>query len=212
MAEAGDRTLRRVGADGLLIECAGSGEAAALAAWLAEHVDPPPVELVPAASTVLVVAAPGDGDALRAALAAAPPAPELADRPIDAGPPVRIPVRYDGPDLADTAAALGMSAERLVAEHAAAAWRVDFIGFAPGFGYCSAPDWPHRVPRLDSPRERVPAGAVAIADGWSAVYPRASPGGWRLIGTTDAALWDQERTPPALLAAGATVRFEAEST
>ena len=160
---------------------------------------------------LLVVAAPGWGDALRAALADAPPAAELADRPRDAGPPVRITVRYDGPDLTETAVALGMSAERLVGEHAAAAWRVDFIGFAPGFGYCSAPDWPHRVPRLDSPRERVPVGAVAIADGWSSVYPRASPGGWRIIGTTAATLWDPERTPPALLAAGAAVRFEPQA-
>lgn len=201
------RAIRPIGADGLLVECTGSRDAAALAAWIAAEVAPAPVEIVPAAATVLIVSAPGGLDALRGAVAAAPTADELVRHDVDGRPVVEIAVRYDGTDLAGTADALGISVERFVREHLAAAWRVDFVGFAPGFGYCSAEDWPHRVPRLDTPRERVPAGAVAVADGWSAVYPRASPGGWRLIGTTTAELWDAGRMPPAVLAAGTRVRF-----
>lgn len=206
MSGAG-RATRPVGADGLLVECTDAREAAALAEWLADALDPAPIELVPAAATVLVVATPGGVGAVRRAVAVAPSAVDLGRHDVDGGPVVEIPVRYDGADLAVTADDLGISVERFVREHLAATWRVDFVGFAPGFGYCSADDWPHRIPRLDTPRERVPAGAVAVADGWSAVYPRASPGGWRLIGTTTAALWDADRVPPAALAAGTRVRF-----
>lgn len=201
------RRLRPVGADGVLVECADAAEAAALARWVAETADPPPRELVPAAATVLAVAAPGGLAALTARLAEAPGAAVLAARAAGAVPELVIPVRYDGEDLAGVAAGLGMSVERLVREHTAAPWLIDFLGFAPGFGYCSRPDWPHRVPRLDTPRARVPAGAVALAEGWSGVYPRASPGGWRIVGSTDAALWDEARVPPSTLAAGGTVRY-----
>ena len=207
------RRIRTIGADGVLIECADAREAAALAGWIAAEVVAgrmvAPVDVVPAAATVLVVAMPGGAAASRAIIANAPTVTALAALPVAEPLVVTIPVRYDGPDLAATASALGISTERLVRDHAAATWTVDFIGFAPGFGYCSAGDWPHRVSRLDTPRERVPAGSVAVADGWSAIYPRESPGGWRLIGTTTAVLWDAARTPPALLAAGTRVRFVA---
>ena len=207
------RRIRTIGADGLLIECTDAREAAVLAAWIAVEVSagrlPAPIDLVPAAATLLVVAVPGGAAAMRAAIARVPSSTALAALPVTDGAVVTIQVRYDGPDLAETAAALEISTERLVHDHAAATWTVDFIGFAPGFGYCSAGDWPHRVSRLDTPRERVPAGSVAVADGWSAIYPRESPGGWRLIGTTTAVLWDAARTPPALLAAGTRVRFVA---
>lgn len=201
------RRIRRVGADGLLVECVDAVEAAALAGWILQHVDPVPVDVVPAASTVLAVATSGGLGALRAALSGAPTSVELAGLEPLSSTAIDLRVRYDGPDLAATAASLGCSPEALARAHAASSWRVDFIGFAPGFGYCSARDWPHRIPRLETPRERVPAGAVAIADGWSAVYPRASPGGWRLIGTTDAVLWDETSPSPARLSPGTTVRF-----
>ena len=84
-----------------------------------------------------------------------------------------------------------------------------FVGFAPGFGYLVSDDWPFEVPRLDAPRTRVPAGAVALAGAFGGVYPRQSPGGWRLIGRTDAVLWDPDADPPALLVPGRRVRFEA---
>jgi KipI family sensor histidine kinase inhibitor len=122
---------------------------------------------------------------------------------------VTIDVAYDGEDLAATAALLAVSPEALIARHTEAEWRVAFVGFAPGFGYLVSDDWPFEVPRLDSPRTRVPAGAVALAGVFAGVYPRQSPGGWRIIGRTDATLWDPGSDRPALLAPGRRVRFEA---
>ena len=84
-----------------------------------------------------------------------------------------------------------------------------FCGFAPGFGYCAGGDAALHVPRMDSPRTRVPAGAVGLAGEWTAVYPRSSPGGWRLIGRTSLTMWDTDRQPPALLTPGTGVRFTA---
>ena len=100
-----------------------------------------------------------------------------------------------------------LSVEEVVARHLAAAYTVAFLGFSPGFGYLLGLDPQLVVPRLERPRTRVPAGTVAIAGPYSGVYPRESPGGWRLIGATDATLFDAARTPPALLAAGDAVRF-----
>ena len=122
---------------------------------------------------------------------------------------IEIPTCYDGPDLADTAARSAMSAEELVAIHTAPEYRVFFLGFVPGFAYCGPLDTRIVAPRLERPRERVPAGAVAIADGQTAVYPLDSPGGWRLIGRTELALFDPRRDPPALLRPGDRVRFRA---
>ncbi len=86
-------------------------------------------------------------------------------------------------------------------------WQVAFGGFVPGFGYLVGGDPRLHVPRRASPRPSVPAGSVALAGVFTGVYPRSSPGGWQLIGTTDAVLWDPSRVPPALLAPGTTVRF-----
>jgi len=130
--------------------------------------------------------------------------------PAAAGEPgrsIEIPTHYDGPDLADTAARSAMSAEELIAIHTAAEYRAFFLGFVPGFAYCGPLDTRIVAPRLERPRERVPAGAVAIADGQTAVYPLDSPGGWRLIGRTELALFDPLRDPPALLRPGDRVRF-----
>jgi KipI family sensor histidine kinase inhibitor len=91
--------------------------------------------------------------------------------------------------------------------HAGAEYVVGFIGFAPGFAYLTGLDERLHVPRRESPRTKVPAGAVAIADRFTAVYPRPSPGGWQLIGHTDVELWDVERDPPARLTPGTRVRF-----
>ncbi len=166
-------------------------------------------DLVPAAETLLVVAEDGaDVVAVRHAL-------ERLDVgegsvPDDGGDPVEIPVAYDGPDLADVAALTGLTPEEVVAAHTGTTWRVAFGGFAPGFGYlvgdASSGDRLH-VPRRDEPRTRVPAGSVGLAGEFSGVYPRESPGGWQLIGTTELTMWDLERDPPALLRPGAVVRF-----
>lgn len=120
---------------------------------------------------------------------------------------VVIPARYDGEDLEDVGRLTGLGAAGVVAAHCGRPWTVAFAGFAPGFGYLVDGDERLRVPRLASPRVRVPAGAVALAGHYSAVYPRASPGGWRLIGHTTAPVWDLDRDPPALLRPGVRVRF-----
>ncbi|GAA3308229.1 hypothetical protein GCM10020295_69690 [Streptomyces cinereospinus] len=120
---------------------------------------------------------------------------------------VELPVRYDGPDLADVAALWGVSEPEVARIHAGTEFRVAFCGFAPGFGYLTGLP-PHcHVPRRATPRTAVPAGSVALAGPYTGVYPHASPGGWQLIGSTDAVLWDPARVPAALLSPGTRVRF-----
>ena len=165
------------------------------------------VDLVPAARTVLVRF---DHRAmtLRAATAWI-----TATAPLEggtaSGSAVVVPVRYDGDDLAAAADALGLSAAELVARHRGTTWTSAFIGFAPGFAYL-VPDvpLPAEVPRRATSRARVPAGSVGLAAGFTGIYPRESPGGWQLIGSTDTVLWDVAADPPALLAPGTRVRFE----
>lgn len=136
------------------------------------------------------------------------PAPARAQTAASA---VTIRVRYDGPDLHAVAGELGCSVQDVIVQHTGAAWHCDFIGFAPGFGYLRSADGRLAVPRLTRSRTAVPAGSVALADGYTAVYPRASPGGWRIIGTTDAVLWDLATTPPNFIAPGTIVRFEEDA-
>jgi KipI family sensor histidine kinase inhibitor len=166
-------------------------------------------DVVPAARTVLVVAHDRvtvarlrdlvESGALTVLGAPATPA---ADTTV-----VEVAVRYDGRDLGEVAERTGLDPDEVVHRHTAATYRVAFCGFAPGFAYLEGLDDILRLPRRPSPRTRVPAGAVAIAAGYTAVYPNESPGGWHLIGTTDVAVWDPHRSPPALLSPGARVRF-----
>ncbi|WP_375386543.1 5-oxoprolinase/urea amidolyase family protein [uncultured Microbacterium sp.] len=203
----------------LLAEVDGLGEVLALHARLEASRPEGVIDLVPAARTVLVRV---DGAALtlaaaRAWLERAAATPEDAAIPADpaghAGTPestVELDVSYDGPDLADTAALLGLTPAELIAQHSAAEWTVAFTGFAPGFGYLVSPGWRHEVPRLDTPRTRVPRGAVGLASAFTGAYPRETPGGWRLIATTGARLFDADAVPPASpvrLAPGTRVRF-----
>ena len=108
-------------------------------------------------------------------------------------------MHYDGPDLEEVCALTGLSRAELVAAHTGTPWRAAFVGFAPGFAYLTGGDERLQVPRRTEPRTSVPPGSVGLAGGYSAVYPRASPGGWQLIGHTDVAVWDVDREPPALL-------------
>ena len=164
------------------------------------------VDVVAGAETVLVQhTAETDVASLARLLSAL--APVAAD-PADVRT-VTLEVVYDGPDLADVAEATGMTTTEVVARHSAVEYEVAFCGFSPGFAYLRGLDPGLVVPRLANPRTVVPVGSVAIADTWSAVYPRESPGGWRLLGRTDAVLWDLGRPAPALLTAGTRVRFEA---
>ena len=126
---------------------------------------------------------------------------------IQGGRDVEIPTHYDGPDLLETADRSKLSVDELVAVHSGRIYRAFFLGFLPGFAYCGVLDPRIVAPRLVRPRERVPAGSVAIADGQTSIYPFDSPGGWRLIGHTELVMFDPAREEPALLRAGDRVRF-----
>jgi len=120
---------------------------------------------------------------------------------------VEVPTWYDGPDLAAVASRTNMSTAQVVEKHASRDYLVYCVGFAPGFIYCGELPAELAVPRLASPRPRVPAGSVAIAGRQTGVYAVESPGGWNLIGRTDLTLFDAEADPPARLRTGDRVRF-----
>lgn len=124
---------------------------------------------------------------------------------------VTIDVDYDGDDLDAVCAHLGLTRDAFIDWHTGLEWDVAFTGFAPGFGYLTAAGHDRPVPRLESPRPRVPAGSVAMAGEYTGVYPRESPGGWRIVGRTSRVLFDLEQQPPALLAPGRSVRFRSAS-
>jgi len=196
--------VRRVGLGGWLVEVASGAEALSLHRH-ASTPDRPPgaVDVVAGARTVFL-----DGDLTRSTvdelLAGWDPVAPAAG---SARRTVEIAVRYDGPDLAGVARSAGWSPAEVVAAHTGSEMSVAFCGFAPGFAYIAGLPARLRLPRLDRPRTAVPAGAVAIAEEYTGIYPRRSPGGWRLIGHTDAPLWNVTREPPALLSPGTRVRF-----
>ncbi|CAM5319852.1 Allophanate hydrolase subunit 1 OS=Streptomyces tendae OX=1932 GN=GUR47_32535 PE=4 SV=1 [Streptomyces tendae] len=195
----------RVGDHALLVEVSSGEEAEAWHAELSRRRAEGTLvarEIVPAARTVLL-----DGLADPVGLAAELTAAEVPPAPPRAGDVVEIPVRYDGPDLADVAAHWGVAADEVARIHAGTEFRVAFCGFAPGFGYLTGLPARYDVPRRDTPRTAVPAGSVALAGPYTGVYPRSSPGGWQLIGSTNAVLWDHRRVPAALLSPGTRVRF-----
>lgn len=168
-------------------------------------------DVVPAARTVLLVAGPStDLNRLAKLVRSAIGAVTVGDATAS-GETVEIPTRYDGSDLEEVAQLTGLSPDEVVAAHTGTPWRVGFGGFAPGFAYLVGGDPRLNVPRRAEPRTKVPPGSVALAGEFSAVYPRESPGGWQLIGTSDISLWDETQDPPALLKPGQTVRFVKES-
>jgi KipI family sensor histidine kinase inhibitor len=194
-----------VGDEALLVELASVEEAQALHAellrrraegWLAVR------EIVPAARTVLLDGLPDPARVAAELTSAAIPPPPPRARAL-----VELPVRYDGPDLAAVAAHWKVPEHEVARIHASTEFTVAFCGFAPGFGYLTGLPPRYDVPRRATPRTAVPAGAVALAGSYTGVYPRSSPGGWQLIGSTDAVLWDHARVPAALLSPGARVRF-----
>ncbi|PWJ52961.1 sensor histidine kinase inhibitor, KipI family [Quadrisphaera granulorum] len=199
-----------VGSSAVLLELDDLTQVLALRVALRERPLPGVVEVVPAARTLLLRWETGR-------------VPDLSGIPWDPSPEasrelspehdalgsetVEVPVVYDGDDLADVTRLTGLTSAEVVRRHAATPWSVAFTGFAPGFAYLVGGDPTLRVPRREVPRTRVPAGAVGLAGEFSGVYPRASPGGWQLIGRTDLAMWDGDRDPPALLRPGVRVRF-----
>ncbi len=132
---------------------------------------------------------------------------EVPDHDPSAGPHVQVEVTYDGPDLEEVARLSGLDEDDVVRLHTDASWTVAFTGFLPGFGYLVGGDERLVVPRRDEPRTTVRPGSVGLAGEFTGIYPRESPGGWQLIGHTEAVLWDPGRESPALLAPGTRVTF-----
>jgi KipI family sensor histidine kinase inhibitor len=188
----------------LLLEVADLAAVAAVRVALERSPLPGQRELVPAARTVLVVLDRPPSDLDAAALRRLPLGP-----PADGGAAatVELPVVFDGADLDEVAELTGRSAADVVRLLTTVELTVAFCGFAPGFGYLTGLPEELHLPRRATPRTRVPAGSVALAGPFAGVYPQASPGGWQLVGRTDAVLFDVDRDPPALLAPGTTVRF-----
>jgi len=124
---------------------------------------------------------------------------------------IRIPVRYDGDDLAEVAERTGHTIEEVIALHSGREYYVYVIGFVPGFAYLGEIEASLVLPRRSTPRKRVPAGSVAIAEAQTGVYPFATPGGWHLLGRTDVKMFDVDRAEPALLHAGDRVVFEPQT-
>nr|WP_284255739.1 allophanate hydrolase subunit 1 [Pseudolysinimonas kribbensis] len=200
--------MRRAGDRAVLVEPGDAERLARLRASLAASTPDLVTDWVVGARTVLLTFdGPPDLAGLEREVASrmAQAAPASHSSPSDV---LTIPVRYDGPDLDDVARLLALTPEEVIAAHTGTEWVCRFIGFAPGFGYLSADgEPPFRLPRRTQSRPVVPAGSVALADEYTAVYPRRSPGGWQLIGTTDLPVWDAARTPPNAIAPGTRVRF-----
>ncbi|MEV5407377.1 allophanate hydrolase subunit 1 [Thermopolyspora sp. NPDC052614] len=214
-ADGGSPGIRRSGEHALLVETGGLRLSHRLDALLRAERPAGVAEIVPGPETLLVVAPGADLGRLSALLSKllAESAAEARARPEgtggDAGEVVTIPVVYDGADLESVAELAGLTVDEVIARHTASELVVGWLGFAPGFAYLTGLDPVLRVPRLETPRTCVPAGSVAVAGPYSAVYPAASPGGWRLLGRTEARVWDVAADPPSMLRPGTRVRFEA---
>jgi KipI family sensor histidine kinase inhibitor len=199
--------LRRAGRRAVLVELDDLSGVIGLHAALRREPPAGAVDLVPAARTLMIV--------FDASTSADAVVTDIRRRQIDptaepdGGELVEVPVSYDGEDLPEVAKITGLTEEDVVARHQEPEYRVAFCGFAPGFAYITGGDPRLKVPRRATPRTRVPAGAVGLADEFTGIYPREMPGGWQLIGRTAVQLWRIDRDPPALLPPGARVRFVA---
>ena len=196
--------MRPVGQRAVLVELESMTAVHRLWAELRARPRPGVEDVVAGSRTVLLVMAEGSEDPMEVARRL----PEASSLPT---PPLRritVPVIYDGADLETVAAATGLTAAEVARRHAAASYTVGFLGFSPGFGYLFGGDPRLALPRRPVPRPSVPAGSVAVAGGVTAVYPQATPGGWHLLGRTDAVMFDPARPDPALLGPGDQVRFE----
>ncbi|WP_327090690.1 allophanate hydrolase subunit 1 [Nonomuraea sp. NBC_01738] len=202
--------IRAAGEHGLLVETGALAVSHRLDALLRSAWPEGVVDVVPGPSTVLVVAPGADPGRLRGRLAGlleAAAAEVAAASEAAGGPVVTVPVVYDGADLADVAAETGLTAAEVISRHCGRELVVGWLGFAPGFAYLTGLDPVLEVPRLATPRTSVPAGSVAVAGPYAAVYPSASPGGWRLLGRTSLTIWDVRADPPSLFRPGVRVRF-----
>lgn len=200
------RSVRAVGTRAVLAELSGTQDVLALQAMLVENPFPGQLDVLAAAETVLVTA---DSPVAARRIAARLLELDLTAPAQRDGDLVVIDTVYDGEDLAEVGEQTGLGTDGVIAAHTGQIWTVAFAGFAPGFGYMVGENQSLEVPRRSSPRTAVPAGSVALAGNYSAVYPRRSPGGWQLIGRTGATMWDLGREQPALAAPGHQVQFRA---
>lgn len=198
--------VRPVGTTAVLAELSGLHDVLALQALLLEAPLPGQVDVLAAAETVMVKA---DSPAAARRMAALLLEMDLTVQSHAEGKLVQIETVYDGDDLAEVGRLTGLGTDGVIAAHIGQVWTVAFGGFAPGFSYMVGENQVLEVPRRSSPRTAVPAGSVALAGNYSAVYPRKSPGGWQLIGRTAAPMWDLSREQPALAAPGDRVQFRA---
>jgi KipI family sensor histidine kinase inhibitor len=189
----------------VLLECDSLVEMSAARATVSAAEPAGIVELVPGARSLLIAVLPGSNalDEVRALLDSA----DLEHPPETHPHEIVLDVRYDGEDLELVARDAGVGVDEVVALHTGAQYTVAFTGFAPGFGYLTGLPEPLKQSRLDTPRTRVPAGSVAVAGEFTGVYPRSSPGGWRLLGRTETVLFDPHAERPSLFAPGDKVRF-----
>jgi KipI family sensor histidine kinase inhibitor len=207
-------TVRDYGDQALLLEFDSTAEVLAWADVLREAELLGVLDIVPASRTVLLkLAGPRYQAPTRQRLGklrVTAEALSAASTPADVKADIEIGVRYDGADLEEVSRLTGLTTDQVIAAHTGTPWRVGFGGFAPGFAYLIGGDERLNVPRQAEPRTKVPAGSVALAGEFSAIYPRESPGGWQLIGQMaddSVALWDIDRDPPALLRPGMWVQF-----
>jgi KipI family sensor histidine kinase inhibitor len=208
MSSSRTDTVLDYGDQALLLQFDSTAEVLAWTDALREAAMRGVLDIVPAARTVLLkLDGSGRQSAIRRRLGTLTVAPGAAV-PTTVEPTV-IDVAYDGADLVEVADLSGMTAAQVIEAHTANPWTVGFCGFAPGFAYLVGGDPRLAVPRRSEPRPSVPAGAVGLAGEFTGIYPRRSPGGWQLIGHTDAVLWDIDRPDPALLTPGMRVQFRA---
>ena len=197
--------VRRAGASALLIECRDGAQVEAWRVELGRRREAGElrvVDIVPGARTLLLDSVEPGAEEL---LASWPEPGAAAAR--DQGPLVEIPTVFDGEDLAGVAELWDLTVPAAVELLATTDFTVAFCGFAPGFAYMRGLGEKFGVPRLDSPRPRVPAGSVGLAGDYCGIYPTASPGGWRLVGRTEETLFDVRNEPPARLGPGTRVRL-----
>ncbi|WP_026256522.1 allophanate hydrolase subunit 1 [Mycobacterium sp. 155] len=203
--------VHEYGDHGLLFEFDSTAEVLAWTAKLQETDLLGVVDIVPASRTILVkLASPRYQPGARQRLSKLRLAPEsIVPQPASGKVDLTIDVVYDGADLQEVATLTGLTPAAVIAAHIGTPWRVGFGGFVPGFAYLVDGDPRLQVPRRAEPRTSVPPGSVALAGEFSGIYPRQSPGGWQLIGHTDAVLFDADRDKPALLTPGMWVQFRA---
>lgn len=199
--------IRLVGDSALLVELSDFNAAQALRHQICQLSLPGVLEIVPGYQSVLIEVDPLMQDAeqfaatVQGSVSGSMFLPAPAEHHID--------VQYDGMDLVSVAEETGLTVAEVIRRHSDAIYTVAFLGFAPGFPYLVGLDPALQVSRLKAPRTRVPAGSVAIADQFTGIYPRSTPGGWRLLGVTNAGLFDANRACPALFSPGDRVRFRA---